>query len=138
MYQSTPLDKAANKLELRPERHAVFADLVLHHLRNTAAVNPQDAYGSPAHLDSTTLSFLAIYGGQIWTAYSPMRGHLTTSSTVPLLNRGLFHAEHTQLKKDPRKKWKDANGDREPKDTEEVLGSRLGKLMRGYLEVLVR
>lgn len=138
MDHPTSLTEAANKLEFKPERHAAFAKLALHHLRTAAAAYPQDTCGSPSHLDSTTVSFLALYGGHIWTAYSPMRKHLTTSSTVPTDNRGLFHAKHTQLKKGDRKRWKDANDGREPSDTEEVLGSRLGRLMREYFAVLAR
>lgn len=138
MTNTPPLTRAATKLHLRPERHAAFAHLALHHLRATAGENAQTPYGAPAHLDASTFSLLKKYGSHIWPGYAPMRGHLTTDSTVRAGPRsGLCYAKASLLVRGDLKKWKLANDGREPRYEERVLGSPLGKLMRAYLEVLV-
>lgn len=129
------LTKAANKLHLKDERHVAFGCLALHHLRSTAS--PAAPYGSSAHLDKTTLSFMEQFGLRLWPAYAPQRVHLSSTSTVTAGARGgLFYAKACGLVRADLKAWKAANDGRQPTEEEQLLGSRIGRPLRAYFQVL--
>lgn len=136
MIQSDDLAKAATKLHIKDERHVAFGRLALHHLRTTAG--PTAPYGSYAHLDNTTVSFMGQYGLRVWPAYATHRGHLTSTSTVKGgVGKGLLYAKASGLVRGDLKAWKAANDGREPTENDQLLGSPFGRLLRAYLETLV-
>lgn len=130
--------QAAQNLHLKECRHAAFARLAAYHLRLTSSATPTSKYGSPDHLNSTTLSILLIHGAAIWPAYLPRRGHLTSTSTAKAgPGRGLLYAKDSRLVRAELKAWRAAHEGREPDEEEQLLGSPLGRLLRAYLEAFV-
>lgn len=127
---------AANSLQLKPERHAAFHRLALHHVR----LHPESTSKllSAHDLDALTLSFLRKYGLLIWTALATKRSHLTIQSTVTAGKwRGLLYAKHSCLVRGDLKAWKAAHEGREPDGDEQLLGSPIGMLFRKYLKCLL-
>ena len=136
MTPPPPLTKASTTLHLQPRIHPAFARLTLHTLHLTPS--PDANFASLAHLDATTIAFLAAHGAHIWPALRSTRGHLTSGSTTTAGRRtGLCYGKAGVLVRWRLKAWREANGPREPSEEERVLGSQLGRLVRAYLGVLV-
>lgn len=131
MSAQSELTQAANKLHLKEKRHDAFTRLALRHLHNT--VRATEEYGSPNHVDATTISFVDAYAYSVWPAFPPQRDHLTTSSTITAgAARGLCYAQASNLARRDLKAWKAAHDFREPTENEQLLGSPLGRLLRAY------